>query len=266
MLLSAAEVAVVASVGLVAGVVGGLAGVGGSLVMIPGMVLLLGYDDQAHSRHHVYMAAAMLVNVVVSLPAMLQHRRAGVVRFDLARTLLPAMIAAVLVGVVVSNRVPAEALRTGLACFILAYCGLNVFRVLRNTPDADPSQERAGTPSMLAIGSGSGLLAGILGIGGGVVMTPALQLICRVPLRQAVGTSSAVMVVSAAVGATLKLSTLHSAQGRSPSDALQLALLLAPSAALGGWLGARLNHKLNLVGIRLAITAVLGLAAIRLLT
>ncbi|MCA9299660.1 MAG: hypothetical protein KDA28_11370, partial [Phycisphaerales bacterium] len=56
------EVLISGVIGLIAGVLGGMAGIGGSLIMLPGLGLLLGYEP--HERQHLYMAAAMCVNLL----------------------------------------------------------------------------------------------------------------------------------------------------------------------------------------------------------
>ena len=68
--------AVLAAVGLLAGVLGGLLGVGGSILMIPAMVFLFA-DRYGPEGQHLYQAAAMIVNLFVVLPAVDRHRRAG---------------------------------------------------------------------------------------------------------------------------------------------------------------------------------------------
>jgi uncharacterized membrane protein YfcA len=55
--------------------------------MIPVLTIVLGYNV------HLAQAVAMIVNVFVSLPAMMQHNRAGAVRWNVfARMLIPATI------------------------------------------------------------------------------------------------------------------------------------------------------------------------------
>jgi len=39
------------ALGLIAGILGGMFGIGGGLVMVPGMVLLLKFDDKKRSAH-----------------------------------------------------------------------------------------------------------------------------------------------------------------------------------------------------------------------
>ena len=251
-----------AGLGLAAGVVGGMAGIGGSLIMLPGLALLLGYHDAAHSEQHVYMAAAMAVNVMVASPATLRHARAGAVRIDLVRVLMPAMIVAIIVGVLISNRVSGGLLKLLLAAFIAAYCAWNIQRLVRSKPD----RETGGTASMpvvAGIGAGAGFAGGLLGIGGGAVVVPALQLLARVPLRQALGTSNAAMVGSALVGALLKFTTL-SQHGRSWTEAALLAGAMAPGAILGGTAGATLAQTLPIRMVRLVVSILLLLVAARL--
>ena len=64
-------IAAVLATGLIAGVLGGMLGVGGSVIMIPGLTLVLGYDQ------HLYQASAMVANVAGAVPAALRHHRAG---------------------------------------------------------------------------------------------------------------------------------------------------------------------------------------------
>ncbi len=248
-------------IGAVAGVLGGLAGVGGSMVILPSLHLAFG--DDPPSVHHLYMAAAMAVNVAVSIPAALRHHRLRAVRVDLMVTLIPITGAAILAGVLLSNRLPGGALKLMLAGFLAVYCTINLVSLLRNRPDHAPEHERSGRARVIVCGTGTGLVAGLLGLGGGVLMVPLLQLICRVPLRNAIATSSAVICVTSIVGAGSKLASLPGL-GLSPSRAIVLAALMAPAAVLGGWIGAHLTHALPLRLVRIVITVLLILAAAKL--
>ncbi len=80
--------------------------------------------------------------------------------------------------------------------------------------------------ALLAIGLTAGLLAGLLGIGGGVVMVPAMVLIMGLDQHVAQGTSLLVIIPAAAFG-----SYTHHRHGR-------LALRDAAALAVGGVLGA----------------------------
>lgn len=261
--MAMAEVLMLMAIGLSAGVLGGLAGVGGSMVMIPGMALILGYSDASKTEQHLYAAAAMAVNVFVSLPAALKHRREGAVRRDLFWNLAPVMAGAIIAGVLVSNRIDGLSLKRMLAAFIAFYCVLNIVRVVRKRPEPAPEVERASRFRVMGIAAAGGMVAGVLGLGGGVVIVPLLQIFCRVRLRAAIGTSLAVMSVTAVLGAAFKIGTLPS-HGLSIGTALAYVAALAPGAILGGHLGAALNHRLPISGVRIAISALLIIVAARL--
>lgn len=231
------------------------------MIMLPVMHWLMG--DPRHSTHHMYMAAAMTVNIAVALPAAWRHDKSGAVRRDLLRPLVVSSLIAVLVGVLVSNLFPGAYLRIGLAVFLLVYCGFNLLRLVRNKPEHQSSDQRTDIPRLVTSGGATGFIGGLLGLGGGVMLVPLLQLLCRVPLKQSIATSSAVICLSAVAGATLKLSTLSS-EGERSQDALTLALILAPTAILGGVLGAALTQALPLRAVRVVITVLVGVAAIRL--
>lgn len=257
------EIAIVALIGLIAGIVGGLAGIGGSLVMIPGLALVLGYDDESHSRHHAFMGGAMLVNVLVSAPAALSHARAGAVRMDLVRIILPVMVVTIVLGVWLSNQLSGERLKILLAGFISIYCVMNLLKVARRQGEPALSDERTFWALRGGIGGVTGLIAGLVGIGGGIIMVPALQLLAGVRLRHAIGSSSAIMAATAAVGAAMKVGTLSSV-GRTPMEALAYAAALGPLAFLGGFIGAKLTHALPLQWVRVVISVLLLAAAAKL--
>jgi len=257
--MATGEVILVGLIGLAAGLLGGLAGIGGSLVMLPALAAL-NPDDSAH---HLHMAAAMAVNVFVAVPATLRHHKAGAIRRDLVRTLLPVMSIAIIAGVLVSNLLEGRSLKMLLAIFIAAYCLNNLLHLARRTPEHDGDGERVSRLRLALIGGFVGMVAGLLGIGGGVLMVPLLQVVCRIRLRHAIAASAAVMCLTATVGATMKVATLPHL-GQSPLDAMWLVLAMGPAAVLGATVGAMLTHALPVRIVRLAVSLLLLVAAARL--
>lgn len=254
-----------AAIGLAAGVLGGMAGIGGSMIMLPGLALVFGYHDRAHTDQHVYMAAAMAVNVLVAVPATRRHAKAGALRHDLVKPVMPAMIAAIILGVLVSNWMDGRVLKYLLALFIAGYCLLNIYRIFRPRTDATRPAERRGAPILATVGGVAGFIGGLLGLGGGVVMVPMLQVLGNIRLREAIATSSAVMVASALIGAALKFATLHiAAPGHLWTKPALLVVAMAPGAIIGGTVGAALAHKLPLRAVRGIVSVILLVAAIRL--
>jgi uncharacterized protein len=256
--LTVLEAISIAGLGAGAGLIGGLAGVGGSLIMLPGLHLL--YPKALPDDHHMFVAAAMTVNVAVAIPSAMKHGKAGAIRRDLLRVILPVAMVFMVAGVLVSNMVDGDALKLALAAFILGYCALNIWRLRHSKADIDAETERLSTGRLGACGASAGAVGGMLGLGGGVVLVPMLQVLCRVPLRQSIATSAAVICVTATIGAGVKLATLET-HHRTAVDALMLALLMAPTAVIGGRIGAGLTHSMPLRAVRVAVTVFLLLSA-----
>ncbi len=249
-------------IGLCGGLAGGLAGIGGSLVMLPGLALFLGYRDAAHSEQHVYQAAASAVNVLVAFPSAIQHARAGVVDRAWVKRLLPIVGVSVAAGVLLSNLIAGTWLKRALALAIITYCVWNLVRVVRGSPERTQSGlESKGLISLIGVVAGT--LSGLLGVGGGVLLVPGLEVFGKLPLRVAVAVSSSVIVCTAAIAATIKSSTLGT-QGHTIIEAARLVLALGPLAMVGGWIGARLVHALPLRFVRVALTTILLAAAVRM--
>jgi uncharacterized membrane protein YfcA len=262
--MSATELVLILMIGLAGGLAGGLLGIGGSIVMIPLLTLTLGANQQ------LYQAACMIVNVVVAVGASMRHYRAGSVRKDHFRWMFPAAGVMVIVGVLCGNLVPTDSLKRLFALFLLYTSASEAVRLWRAHPEPDPEDSVSHTGRSLTIGGLTGLIAGLLGVGGGTVAVPLLRRAARLPLRQAIGTSSAVMTLASVVGATAKnlsVATLHAPDG-SPLTlrmSLMLAVSLAGPALLGAHLGASLNYRLPLHAVRLAFVVLIGVAGLRMM-
>ncbi len=82
----------------------------------------------------------------------------------------------------------------------------------------------------IAAGFAAGWLSALLGIGGGVILIPMMIYFFKVPIQQAVGTSLAVIIPTALVGAWKHYNLNHLN--------LKLAILLAVGAVIGSYIGA----------------------------
>jgi uncharacterized membrane protein YfcA len=93
----------------------------------------------------------------------------------------------------------------------------------------------------LLIGLGIGIIGGMVGIGGGVLLVPALTLLFGMNVRQAAGISLAVLVLPVTLPGAWK----YYQQGHLTRDSLATAGLLAAAFALGSFLGAHIQHRLD---------------------
>jgi len=238
-------------IGLVTGVLGGMLGVGGSVIMIPALTLLLGYNQ------HLYQAAAMLANVAVSIPAALRHRKAGAMVNDAIKWMLPAALVFVMVGVTVSNLAifqgedGAKWLGRVLAGFLLYVIWVNVRRLACKTVEPPADHAHLSAQRCGLVGTAMGSVAGLMGIGGGAIAVPLQQVVLRLPLRSCIANSSAIICITASIGCVYKIGTLGM-HGLLPGQAIQTGLMLAPTAWLGGRIGASLTHRLPIRQVRMA--------------
>ncbi len=109
----------------------------------------------------------------------------------------------------------------------------------------------------LAIGTFAGVLSGLFGIGGGVVIVPALILITRMAPEMATGTSLASLLLP--VGA---LGAWH--YYRLGFVAPRAALWIALGLAVGAYLGANLAVRLPARELQRAFAVFLGMIAVHL--
>jgi len=176
---------------------------------------------------------------------------------------LTAGFPAIIAGVLLSNRIDGLLLRRVFAVFLVYVAIVSAVKIFRKAPDRSAAEARVTWLRGGAVGVVMGFAAGLLGIGGGVLAVPLAMTLCRLPLRHCIGVSSAAMCFTAAAGAALKIGTLPQ-HGFEPWQAGVLALTLAPTALLGGWLGAGLTHRLPLAAVRAALVLLLVVAAWRM--
>jgi len=111
----------------------------------------------------------------------------------------------------------------------------------------------------ILIGLGAGVLAGLFGIGGGVLIVPALLYFARMSQLTATGTSlGALLLPVGALGAWEYY--------RTGNLDLRAALVIAVGLFFGAFFGAKLAHILTAVQLRRGFAVFLVLVAIRMWT
>jgi hypothetical protein len=98
---------------------------------------------------------------------------------------------------------------------------------------------------LLLIGLGAGILAGIFGVGGGIIIVPALVYLMGYSQHKATGTSLAVLLPPIGLAAVIEYY-------RHGYVDLHAAVVIAVASLLGAWIGAVLANKLSGPLLRLA--------------
>lgn len=260
------HVVILLLLGLGAGIFGGLLGIGGSVIMIPVLGFILGWP------FHLAQAAAMTVNPAVALTAAIRHRKAMNVSVNTLKKVLPVSIICISFAAWLSNQLQAAYLEGGFGLF-LVWVLWDQLEALRpknaNQENQKSGDYKATWPRASLTGGITGTTAGLLGIGGGLIQVPLLNRVCKLPLRKAIGTSSAIMFITALIGATVKDISLSEIIAESETNmhagyAVIGALWLIPGALMGGWIGAKLSTSMPIKAIRIVFALLVAWAAFKM--
>ena len=248
------------------GCFGGLLGIGGSTIMIPAMLMAFGPNQ------HLYQAAAMLCNFFVAVSAVVAHKKANALVPSALKKLIPTAVVGIIIGVSFSNM----QLFAGDRSYILSRCFgvFLIYVVVYNTfkfrPAKASSYEESSPPETvpalsMSVGLASGVGAGLLGIGAGTISTPFQQLFMKIPLKNAMSNSAAMIMSIALIGGIYKTLTLGQ-HGAEPVDAVKIAAIIVPTALVGGYAGAHMMHRLPVNVVRAIFIGLVILASFKMLT
>jgi uncharacterized membrane protein YfcA len=231
-------------VGVLAGFLAGVFGVGGGILIVPGLVLAAGMDQR---RAHGTSLAAVLPISVASLITYATHDN---VDWSVALWLSIGAVVGAVIGTKLLDVLPHRTLA-------LLFVGVLVISAVRLFFDTDAAGRGdiavADGVALIAVGLGTGILAGLLGVGGGIVMVPAMILLFGLPPVVAKGTSAAVIIPTAVMG-----TWRNRASGNAdlPAAAI-IGVAGIVTAALGGILADNMSDDLSnvLFAILLLIVA-----------
>jgi uncharacterized membrane protein YfcA len=233
------SVALAVAVGVASGALTSLAGAGGGTLSTAG-VRATGTSPTLAIGSTI---PAMLPSAVVGS---LRYARAGLVNWRIA--LATGGVGAVLAigGAVVSSMVDAHYLMLVCAA-ILAVTGVGILRGSAAVDAAaDPDAPVPSSLKAVLVGGLGGFVAGLLGVGGGLIVVPAFSRILRMPLRTAVG-SSLVTVAIISVPAVVA----HSMYG-------QIDWRVAMALVVGVVPGARIGSRLAMIASEATMATVCG--------
>ena len=223
---------VIVLVGLAAGLLSGIFGVGGGILIVPGLVFFVKMDQR---RAHGTSLAAVLPISVSSLATYWVH---GHVDWSVALFLAIGAVAGAFLGTKLLKTVKHEILSMGFASLLI----VSAVRLYWSTSGSGRDQlTLLMCIALVAVGVVTGVLAGLLGVGGGVVMIPAMMVLLGLPNVIAKGTSLAVIIPTAITG-TLRNRSASNVDIRAAAIVGAGGIL---SAIAGGWISDRLSDSLS---------------------
>jgi uncharacterized membrane protein YfcA len=256
----------------VAGGFGSMVGIGGGIVIVPVLTVLLHHDIK------VAIAASLIGVIATSISASSRYLQAGVADRRLGLVLLVATAAGGISGGLIGLSLDPRslALLFGLLLVLVAFqmlrpsapsgevAGPAEGDASRSTSYREPStgREVAYAPRRLGAGAAVSFLAGnvsgLLGVGGGIINVPTMNLIMRVPIRVAT-TTSTYMLGATAVASSVQ----YAASGLlDPLIAAPVALGVFVGARAGSVLAMRLSQRvLQLAFVAMAIVFALQMFA-----
>jgi uncharacterized membrane protein YfcA len=216
-------------IGVMAGIFGGLVGLGGGVIMIPLMVWGFGFNQ--HQAH----GTSLMALIFTGISGAVTYSLKGSVDVMAAILLAATAIFTARFGALYANALPEWKLKRAFGIFIIG-----VSLLLLSKPYAHHaawlSHPVAGWGKVLALlasGAVAGFLSGMMGVGGGSIMVPALVILVGLTQHSAQGSSLLAMVPAGAVGAYT-----HFRLGNVVTGVL---LGLIPGILLGTFLGANLR-------------------------
>jgi len=233
---------------LLSGLLGALLGLGGGVILVPLLVLLL------HLPMHTASAASILAVVATSTASTSNYVREGLTNLRLGVFLELSTTLGAISGALMTIAMGEPLLRVVLG-LILIYAAIMMLRrrgewkpkvsdglASRLKLDGCYYDEAEGvevaygvdkTPVVFILSYLAGVISGLLGIGGGGIKVPAMNLLGGVPMKAAIATSSFMIGITAAAAAII-----YMRYGYCNS-------IIASSVILGALIGASLGSRIT---------------------
>jgi uncharacterized membrane protein YfcA len=209
--------------GAAAGLAGGLFGVGGGVLLVP---ILTGAFRLGQHRAHGTSLAVIVLTVLAAVPVYAGH---GNVSWITALVVGLASIATAPAGAHLAGQLSNAALSRAFAVFLLLVAA-RLLWAPEPMPVVRAFHDLHRVPSDVAIGALVGLLAGFLGVGGGILAVPAFTLALGMPQQLAQGTSLVVILAAASSGTIANFRTRNVEWPLVPALAAG-AMIAAPLAS-----------------------------------
>lgn len=229
--------------GALAGLLSGMLGVGGGFALVPIFVLWLHVDQK---RAHATSLAAIMPIALFSASG---YAIRGDVSWQAWALVMLGSVVGASYGVKLLHHIPVKELK-------YLFAGVLILSALRLLWSTQPNQLFDGIAShvlLVLIGFIAGVAAGLLGVGGGIIIVPALIMTAGVNSLIARGTSLAVVVGTSIAGSRAH----HKHRNIDWKLAKYAGIAGVPASILGTWVSGLLDERIAMTffAIVLLVTA-----------
>lgn len=176
------EILLAGGLAFVAGVAFGVFGAGGSILLVPILVYVL------HLPVKMSLGMALLILVFTGGIAALAHARSGNIRWKIGLQWSALGIAGAYVGGRIAEFIHPAALLTMFAVVVVVSAA-GMISGRGQDRAAERGQSEPSLVKISVVGLTLGFLTGMIGVGGGFLLVPALVLLCGMDVKRAIGTS-----------------------------------------------------------------------------
>lgn len=226
------------------GVTLGLIGGGGSILTVPVLVYLFQVDPVLATAYSLFIVG------VTSVVGSVSYFKKGLVNIKTAIVFgIPSLIAVYLTRAAIIPAIPEEIFSIGnfvlsknlllmlLFAVLMIAAAYSMIRKTKQSNTDELSAQKFNYPLILIEGSVVGVLTGLVGAGGGFLIIPALVILSKLPIKEAIGTSLVIIAAKSLIG-------FLGEEGSSAFDWSFLALITSLSV-LGIFIGTFLSKKVN---------------------
>jgi uncharacterized protein len=225
------------------GIALGLIGGGGSILTVPVLVYLFSVDAVLATAYSLFIVGA--TSVVGSVSYFMK----GLVNVKTAVVFgIPSIIAVFLTRAYIVPAIPKDVFALGDFMVTKPILLMLIFAVLMifasysmikkdKSVDKEPGKQVFNYPLILIEGAIVGVLTGLVGAGGGFLIIPALVILSKLPMKEAVGTSLVIIAAKSLIG-------FLGESGESLVD-WQFLLIVTAFAIVGIYIGMALSKKID---------------------
>lgn len=226
------------------GVALGLIGGGGSILTVPVLVYLFSIDAVLATAYSLFIVGT------TSVVGSFSYFKKGLVNIKTAIVFgIPSIAAVFLTRAFIVPAIPQEIFSIGnftvtksillmlLFAVLMIFASYSMIKKDKPVTEETPQKQKFNYPLILVEGTVVGILTGLVGAGGGFLIIPALVVLSKLPMKEAVGTSLVIIAAKSLIG-------FFGESSETAIDYIFLAKVTA-FAIVGIFIGMALSKRIN---------------------